>query len=72
MSFTSPVLTLEVNENVVTLWLDRPDRRNAISEQMWVDIPKAITAVADNEQVRSLIIAARGDSFCDVLINLQR
>jgi enoyl-CoA hydratase len=70
MSFTSSVLTLEVNDNVATLWLDRPDKRNAISAQMWIDIPKAITAVTENEQVRSLIIAARGDSFC-VGIDLQ-
>jgi enoyl-CoA hydratase len=64
MSFTSSVLSLEINDNIATLWLDRPEKYNAISHEMWLDFPKAIAAVATNQEVRALIIAGRGDNFC--------
>jgi len=64
MSFTSSVLSLEINDNIATLWLDRPEKYNAISHEMWLDFPRAINAVAADKEVRALIIAGRGDNFC--------
>jgi enoyl-CoA hydratase len=64
MSFSSTVLTLEINADIATLWLDRPEKHNAISHEMWLDFPRAIAAVAANQESRALIIAGRGDNFC--------
>ena len=63
MSFESTVLTLEVQGHVATLWLDRVEARNAMGRDLWQDLPRAAAEVAENSDVRALIIAARGPHF---------
>jgi len=64
MSFSSNVLAIEANDHVATLWLDRPEKMNAISTEMWQDFPRAIDAIAANDDIRAVVIAGRGRSFC--------
>lgn len=64
MEFSSSVLTLETVGHVATLWLDRPEKRNAMSQQILRDLPRAMAAIADNNDARAVVIAARGKSFC--------
>jgi len=64
MGFSSDVLTLEVDNHVATLWLDRPDKRNAMSPEFIADLPRAMAAIGDDDSVRVAIIAGRGKSFC--------
>ncbi len=63
MTFSSPVLTLERDGHVATLWLDRVDARNAMGPDLWRDLPLAAADVAADPEVRVLIIAARGPHF---------
>lgn len=49
--------------HVATIWLNRPDKRNAMSEDMWADIPAAIQGLDSDESVRAIILAARGEAF---------
>jgi len=63
MSFHSPVLNLDIDRHVATLWLDRPEKLNAFNLQLWEDIPVALEAVNRNEEVRCLIIASSGPAF---------
>ena len=63
MTFTSNVLTLEFNEHIATLWLDRVEARNAMGRDLWVDLPRAAQAIAENKETRALIIAAKGPHF---------
>ena len=63
MEFTSPVLTLEQQGNIATLWLDRPEKRNAMAQEIVRDLPLAMRAIADNPAMRAVVIAARGKSF---------
>jgi len=63
VTFSSQVITLDVNDHVATLWLDHPDARNALGSAFWRDLPLAAAALADEEQVRVLVVAARGSSF---------
>ncbi|MEI8147605.1 MAG: crotonase/enoyl-CoA hydratase family protein [Actinomycetes bacterium] len=63
MSFESTVLTLEVQGHVATLWLDRVEARNAMGRDLWQDLPRGAAEVAENSDVRALIIAARGPHF---------
>jgi len=44
MEFSSPVITLEVEGHVATLWLDRPESRNALGSAFWKDLPLAAMA----------------------------
>lgn len=64
MSFSSNVLTLEINGHIATLWLDRPEKRNAMSQEMVADIPRAMEAIAALDDLRAVVIAGRGKSFC--------
>lgn len=69
---------LEVTRDghVGTLWLNRPDKLNALSEDMWRDIPEAVAALDADEGVRVIVLAGRGDAFTvgidvDMLAGLQ-
>ena len=64
MTFDSSTLSLDITGHVATLWLDRPDKLNAISFDMWGDFIRAMDAVASNEDIRAVVIAGRGKSFC--------
>ena len=63
MAFNSEVLSLEFEGHVATLWLDRPDARNALGSAFWRDLPLACAEVASNRDARVLVVAARGPHF---------
>lgn len=63
VDFTSEVLTLEVSDHIATLWLDRPEARNAMGRALWRDLPRAAAAVQANRYIRVLVIGARGPHF---------
>jgi len=49
--------------HVATLWLNRPDKHNAMSEDMWADIPAAVDDLNADDGVRVIVLAGRGPSF---------
>ena len=57
-------LEVTVDHGVATLWLNRPEKRNALSEDMWDDIPRAVSKLDDDDGVRVIVLAGRGPSFC--------
>ncbi|MBV8986732.1 MAG: crotonase/enoyl-CoA hydratase family protein [Acidimicrobiia bacterium] len=63
MAPTSEVLTLERDAHVATLWLDSPERRNAMGPALWADLPRMMEEVADDDDVRAVVIAAKGPAF---------
>ncbi len=63
MELHSDVLSLERDGHVATLWLDRPDARNAMGRAFWRDLPRACAALQDDEDVRAVVVAARGEHF---------
>ncbi len=62
-SFTSEVLSLETDGHVVTLWLDREEKRNALGPPFWTDLPMAMAAIGADPDVRAVVVAARGPHF---------
>jgi enoyl-CoA hydratase len=64
MTFSSSVLTLEINDTIATLWLDRPEKLNAMSQEVVADLPRAMAAISADDSVRAVVIAGRGKSFC--------
>ena len=64
MDFSSAVLTIEPRGHVAVLWLDRPEKRNAMSQEVVRDLPRAMAAIAADDAIRAVVIAARGKSFC--------
>ena len=49
---------------VVTLTLNRPQAFNALSETMLVELQRQLDAIAPDESVRVVVIAAQGKAFC--------
>jgi len=62
-SFSSDVLTIEVDGHVATLWLDRPEKRNAMGLAFWADLPVAMAALGSDRDVRAVVLAAKGPHF---------
>lgn len=56
-------ISVEVREGVGWLWLDRPEKRNALSPEMWDDIPSAMAALSEDDEVRVVVVAGRGPAF---------
>ena len=63
MTFSSEVLTLEVDGHVATLWLDREEARNAMGSALWRALPQAAAQVASDPAIRVLVLAAKGPHF---------
>ena len=59
----SNVLAVEFDRHVATVWLDRPDKRNAFAQDLWADLPLVMEALGDDTETRVVVIAARGESF---------
>lgn len=57
-------IEIEKRGHVATLWLNRPDKLNALSADMWDDIPSAVHDLDGDETVRVLTLAGRGKAFC--------
>lgn len=62
-SFASDVLAIEQADHVATLWLDRPEARNAMGPALWADLPRAMAALGEDPSVRAVVVAARGPHF---------
>ncbi len=63
MTFASEVLTVEREGHVATLWLDRPEARNAMGPAFFTDLPRAMSEVSADRDVRAVVVAARGPQF---------
>ncbi len=59
----SDVVTVEFDGHVATVWLDRPDKRNAFAPEFWEDFPRIMETLGDDDETRVVVIAARGTSF---------
>jgi methylglutaconyl-CoA hydratase len=51
------------SRQVATLWLNRPDKHNAFDDAMIAQLSKACEQVADNPELRVLILASKGRNF---------
>lgn len=54
---------LDVAAGVATLRLNRPDKGNAIDEDMAADLAEAATQLAERSDVRAVLIAGNGPNF---------
>jgi 2-(1,2-epoxy-1,2-dihydrophenyl)acetyl-CoA isomerase len=60
-------MTLHVlhdDRGLLTLRLDRPEKRNAIDEEMMLALVDAVEAASTDESVRVILIEGAGDNFC--------
>ena len=57
------VLLSSDDGGVRTLTLNRPDRKNAINAQLWIELADALRAAA-RDDLRALVITGAGGAFC--------
>lgn len=57
-------LRLDVHEGVATLWLARPDSRNALNVAMCQELVTACEALERDDAVRVIVIRGEGAVFC--------
>ena len=61
---TTDNLTIERAGAVATLWLDRPEKLNALHRPLWGAIPAAVAALDADPEVRVIVLGGRGRAFC--------
>lgn len=49
---------------VLTVWLDRPETRNATDRAMHGELARVWADIDSDDEVRAVLIAGRGDAFC--------
>jgi methylglutaconyl-CoA hydratase len=61
---TYQTLEVQIEDRVATVFLNRPDVRNAFNETMIAEITRAFRELGANHAVRAIVLAARGPAFC--------
>ena len=56
-------IEVEVSDHIGTVWLNRPEKLNALSADMWDDIPMAVQTLDGDKSVRVIVLAGRGAAF---------
>jgi 2-(1,2-epoxy-1,2-dihydrophenyl)acetyl-CoA isomerase len=57
-------LIYEVEENIATLTMNRPERLNALGDTLRTDLHEAITTASGDPDVRAIILTGAGRGFC--------
>jgi enoyl-CoA hydratase len=57
-------LAIERDGSIATLFLDRPEKLNALHRVLWHSIPQAVAALDADPEVRVIVLAGKGKAFC--------
>lgn len=57
-------IEVDIRENVATIWLNRPEVRNAFSGMMIQELDAAFDSISYNEAVKVVVLRGRGKLFC--------
>lgn len=57
-------LVLEPNGSVLTIWLNRPEAKNALSTDMIDELHAVLDAARQDKTLRTLVIRGKGGIFC--------
>ena len=60
---TDLILT-ENHDGVLVVTFNRPDKKNAINNAMWIGLREAFLAAAADDSVVSVLLCGAGDNFC--------
>lgn len=60
----SPRVQMETDDGVALLRLARPEKKNALDYEAWVQLLEAMNEARSNDAVRSLVVTGDGGNFC--------
>jgi len=62
MSFT--LIELKIVDGIATLHLNRPEKRNAMSDDMRTEFIEALEMITADKSIRALVLTGNGKGFC--------
>lgn len=57
-------ITCEHTDQVITIWLNRPEIHNAFNEVMILELIECFSAINEDKEVRVVVLRGKGKSFC--------
>jgi len=60
----NPLILTDVKDRVMTIRLNRADKKNALTQGMYTALEQAVTEAAGNPDVRVVLLVGSGGSFC--------
>jgi enoyl-CoA hydratase len=54
---------IELDDNIAILRVNRPEKKNAMNMNFFNNLPKAIKYLDNSEEIRAIILTAKGDNF---------
>lgn len=64
MADSTPVVLYDAADGVATITLNRPERRNAINDDLLAGLTDAFSRARDDETVRAVVLTGAGKGFC--------
>ncbi|MFN3988232.1 MAG: enoyl-CoA hydratase/isomerase family protein [Rhodocyclaceae bacterium] len=61
---TQALIDLQVHAGIATIYLNRPEKRNAMSDDMRSQFIAALEHVAADKSIRALVLTGNGKGFC--------
>ncbi len=61
---TPALIDLQVRSGIATIYLNRPEKRNAMSDDMRTQFIAALERVAADKSIRALVLTGNGKGFC--------
>jgi len=61
---TDNLVTIDINNHIADVRLNRPEKKNALSEDLMTAINAAGKTVAANKDIRAVVLSGNGDAFC--------
>ena len=61
---TYQLIELAVEDGIATLRLNRPEKRNAMSDDMRSELIEALEMIAADKSIRALVLTGNGKGFC--------
>ena len=57
-------IVIQKKNNVATITLNRPESKNAVTREMWVELLNGVNELAADNDVRCVVLTGAGDAFC--------
>jgi enoyl-CoA hydratase/carnithine racemase len=60
----SDLVTIEIKDHIADVRLNRPEKMNALSGALWKAVVEAGEQLADNRDIRAIVLSGNGRCFC--------
>jgi methylglutaconyl-CoA hydratase len=58
------MLEIDIKDDVATLWLARPEARNALDEALIAELTRTFEAIGARSDIHVVVLGGRGSAFC--------